>query len=586
MTCFLFAAPASAVNLGLAKEDGGQPGAFLNFAASARSLGMGKAHTALADDASASYWNPAGLAQLERKDVVALYSSLELDTNYGFFGYAQPAANYGTFDVGVVTLRSGGYDKRTGPGINDMAGTFDINQSALLLSHGIKIHPKWAVGGTLKVVREEIDRYTGTGFGFDPGLMWSISPKWQSGFLIRNLVAPRLKLKSTSDVYPRELRMGIKFQPREKFILAADAYKVENAQAKLSLGAEWKPYRLLALRAGLNDTEITAGLGFQFGDWGIDYAFGYNAAAPSGTENFEQSHRFGIHLSFGRNITTEERALFWQKKGQDILAELKAAMNSETEPDPKELENLLSDAKVAMQHKAFPDPKDLYLTQGYVYFFERKYDKSTEYLGEALSLINTKDDELEKHYQKAKLHLSEAEAQALISAELKKTQEAYDKGDYRAAIGSSLKILKIDPANIEAKAYLENADKRLREPIETGLKIAQAKMEKGQYLEALKDLSGVQKIDPENKTAMDLVQKSLNALEKAQNYPGSRVVEEISPDQSKSREFYSQGLLLYSRGDISGAVKAWESALQYNGQNQAARNAYNRALIELKETQQ
>jgi len=55
-----------------AAEDGGRPDTFLSYAASARSLGMGKAHIGVADDASAIYWNPAGLQQIKRPDVVSL----------------------------------------------------------------------------------------------------------------------------------------------------------------------------------------------------------------------------------------------------------------------------------------------------------------------------------------------------------------------------------------------------------------------------------------------------------------------------------------------------------------------------------
>ncbi|MBI5778796.1 MAG: hypothetical protein HZA49_05015, partial [Planctomycetes bacterium] len=51
--------PLYSLDLGFAREDGGRPGAFLSYSAGARSLAMGKTFVGIADDASATYWNPA-----------------------------------------------------------------------------------------------------------------------------------------------------------------------------------------------------------------------------------------------------------------------------------------------------------------------------------------------------------------------------------------------------------------------------------------------------------------------------------------------------------------------------------------------
>src|SRR5438132_5016171 len=55
---------------------GGQPGEFLSFGAGARSLAMGSAFVGVADDASATYWNPAGLSQITRKEITLMKSPL------------------------------------------------------------------------------------------------------------------------------------------------------------------------------------------------------------------------------------------------------------------------------------------------------------------------------------------------------------------------------------------------------------------------------------------------------------------------------------------------------------------------------
>lgn len=79
-----------ALDWGFANEDGGQPGAFLSYGAGARSLGMGKTFVGVADDASATYWNPAGLAQLKQNELTALHASLYERTGYSFVSYGQP----------------------------------------------------------------------------------------------------------------------------------------------------------------------------------------------------------------------------------------------------------------------------------------------------------------------------------------------------------------------------------------------------------------------------------------------------------------------------------------------------------------
>mgnify|MGYP002682578709 CR=1 FL=1 len=76
----LFALAASAI--ASAAEDPIGTAAMLDIGLGARALGMGGAHIAVADGAAAVYYNPAGLAFIDGRHIVSLYTN-----QFGAAGY-------------------------------------------------------------------------------------------------------------------------------------------------------------------------------------------------------------------------------------------------------------------------------------------------------------------------------------------------------------------------------------------------------------------------------------------------------------------------------------------------------------------
>src|SRR5712691_6346949 len=74
----------------LAKETGGQVGQFMAFGAGARSLAMGRAFFAVSDDATSVYSNPAGMTQLEKKEVSFMQATLAEQASLTTFNYVHP----------------------------------------------------------------------------------------------------------------------------------------------------------------------------------------------------------------------------------------------------------------------------------------------------------------------------------------------------------------------------------------------------------------------------------------------------------------------------------------------------------------
>jgi len=292
------------MELGWARQDGGRPGAYLSWGAGARSLSMGKAFVGLADDASATYWNPAGLAQLQQKEMTSLYSILWEDTSYSFLSYAHPLStyqspsNYGTIGAAVVNLRSTGFQKTDD--LNNPLGSASDTETAGIISYGRRFTGNLMAGINLKIVNQHIDKYSDMGYGLDVGLLYKPYMRFSMGLTLRNLIAPRLKLKQMTDRFPLEVRLGLAYRIfLERLTVAIDGDKTEGRYFKLHYGVEYLPHKVLALRMGVDETEVAAGLGFRWRNLQVDYAYAYHDAWGK-YRDLGSSHRIGLSVRFGK----------------------------------------------------------------------------------------------------------------------------------------------------------------------------------------------------------------------------------------------------------------------------------------------
>ena len=82
---------------------------WMTYGAGARALGMGGAFVAVADDATAPYWNPAGMPAVEGAAFSAMHS-------YTFNGLATYDSVFGAYNLGDVGTAGRACATRSGPG--------------------------------------------------------------------------------------------------------------------------------------------------------------------------------------------------------------------------------------------------------------------------------------------------------------------------------------------------------------------------------------------------------------------------------------------------------------------------------------
>ncbi len=320
---------------------------FLMISPGARAAGMGESFVGVADDVSAVYWNPAGLAYQNNREITFMHvnwlSGLTDDLFYEFLAYRMSIEGVGTIGFNVVYLDLGeqqGMDEQGNETIK-----FSSNEYAISASYGATVTDNLAMGVSLRYIRSNLSK-TGAGaekgsgqasaFAFDLGLLYRfpfLREKLTWGMNISNM-GPKIAYidAAQADPLPTNLKAGFALrlinQKYNKLTFAADINKLlvtphgdkpadpfyqaiitswyddqpfqrELDKITRSVGMEYVYNNLIGLRSGYYyDKEgkvkyLTFGAGIRYYLYSFD--FGYVSAA----EGHPLANTMRFSLSFG-----------------------------------------------------------------------------------------------------------------------------------------------------------------------------------------------------------------------------------------------------------------------------------------------
>ena len=272
---------------------------FLKLGAGSRAISMGEAYTAVANDISGTYWNPAGLVNLSATELIFTHNKWlqDITNEFAAFGFR---GGKNVFGVSFMSNTIGGIERR----VKASAEPLDV-----LNAHDIMFGFSYArglgedlnLGATVKYLYQKIYIESASGLAVDVGLQYKTPLLGlRTGLVLQNF-GFMSKLQEESTELPRMLRAGLAYQFPFKilsgeFLLAADWMKILESTSHLNFGFEYNFIKYFALRlgyqTGFEDKGIHGGFGVGFNRYRLDYAY-----VPFSSD-LGNSHRISFGIRF------------------------------------------------------------------------------------------------------------------------------------------------------------------------------------------------------------------------------------------------------------------------------------------------
>ena len=241
---------------------------------------MGGAYSAVADDPSAIYYNPAGTSNLKGKQFLAGYHNYVLDMQSGFLAVTMPLMEKHTLGFFTDYLNFGDFVETDAFG--SPIGDFSGGDFLIGVNFSTNLRPDLFLGFNLKFMSESAAGYSAEAMAADLGILYKFGDDMTTvGLSAYNLgtVLSGFSGGDSKDDLPMGVRGGVSHALRElPLIVALEGVLPNDNDPYLNVGMEMYELKPLYLRLGYStfgenyktDSDSDALGGFSFG-FGLDY---------------------------------------------------------------------------------------------------------------------------------------------------------------------------------------------------------------------------------------------------------------------------------------------------------------------------
>ncbi len=299
---------------------------FLKLGVGARGVAMGESFVAVANDASALYWNPAGLVQFTGDQVLVSHTDYVVDIKHEYFGAVHHFSESDAVGLSITSLHMADMEITTETQPFGTGRYFSFGDFGAGLTYTRKMTDQFSFGATVRYVEETLDVLKMRSVMVDLGTYyWTGIGNTRFAVVIANFgadVAPKGTVTQLSGAevstfqsfsLPTVFKLGFAFDPvsteNERVTTSVQLNHPNDNAENVRFGAEFAWQNTLFLRGGIKRTigqrflgadetseeDFTLGAGFSLktslAGVAADYAF-------SNYNRLGSIHRISVTLSF------------------------------------------------------------------------------------------------------------------------------------------------------------------------------------------------------------------------------------------------------------------------------------------------
>ncbi len=488
-------------------ETGGSLPSLLGFSVGGKASALGGSFTAMADDASAIYWNPAGLSQISSREILfQIYNNFISSMSIIYTGFVNPLTYENAFGLSLFYFSIDNLTRYDSP--TAKREQFSAKQYLLSFAYSKGFKKKFFVGSTIKLLNQNISDKPSNDVEMDISALLKPSPFFSFGLNVQNVLPVKYTFDTVDMGIPINLLTGVKLTfLKNRIDILADASKLilddfNASQLNWSAGLQINVFDYLSVLGGIRNMHFSGGISLNVKD--IKFCSSMNQTAMDNSD---------FQLS--------------------LIYKLKESTTAGAELD--------------------------FFYKGTVFYNNRDYRNAMKYFQKVLEIRNDPTAQYYidncRRYLASEQWMSDEERQ-LIKFNLAKAKQLQDQSDFGGAIQAYRDVLNVNPENKEAIAEIETLKKQTEKDVRNYYNEALAFNKIGRYRESLAKVNTALALNPEHKPSLEL--KAKNELQLRDVFAAEEKEEQRQAD---AKALFEEGLMSYREEKWDDAIVSFQKSL-------------------------